>query len=130
MRLLLDTCAMLWYFDGSDRIRPALRDTLTDRHNDLYCSDVSLLEVVIKYQLGTLPLPRPPSQLIPVLRDRHGIEPLALAAGAIVMLESLPLLHRDPFDRLLVAQALDHRLTLVTPDPLVRQYAVPCLWDP
>jgi PIN domain nuclease of toxin-antitoxin system len=130
VRLLLDTCALLWYLDGSERIQPALRDVLTDGRNDLYSSDVSLLEMVIKYQLGKLPLPAPPSQLIPALRDRHGIEALALDAAAILALEHLPLLHRDPFDRLLVAQAVTRQLTLVTPDPMIRQYDVPCLWNP
>ena len=129
MRLLLDTCTLLWYCNGSPQIRVTLRDALTDPANDLYASDVSLLEIEIKYQLGKLPLPHPPSRLFPLLLERHGIDPLNLQTAAIYGLEELPLLHRDPFDRLLIAQARAHQLTLVTPDPLIRQYDVPCLWN-
>ena len=128
MRYLLDTCALIWFFEGSEQIAPSLQDTLTDPLNDILVSDVSVLEVVIKHQLGKLWLPLAPSRLIPSLVRKHGMEPLALDTAAIFQLERLPPLHRDPFDRLLIAQAQVHNLTLVTPDPLIRQYMVPCLW--
>ena len=129
MRYLLDTCALIWFFEGSAQIAPSLRDVLTDPLNDLLVSDVSVLEVVIKYQLGKLRMPQVPSRFMPLLIRKHGLEPLALDTSAIFQLERLPPLHRDPFDRLLIAQAQVHDLTLVTPDPLIQQYAVPHLWS-
>ena len=126
---LLDTCVALWHFEGSDRISPELREVLTNPANDLYLSDVSVLEIVIKYRLGKLPLPRPPSRLVPVLARKHLMVTLVLRTSAVFRLESLPALHQDPFDRLLVCQALDARLELVTPDPLVQKYDVPWFWS-
>jgi PIN domain nuclease of toxin-antitoxin system len=128
LRLLLDTCVLIWYFDGSGAISAAMRDELTDPAHELFMSDVSALELVIKCSLGKLKLPAAPSRLLPALARKHLISPLPLTREAIFGLESLPWLHRDPFDRLLVAQALAHHLTLVTPDQQVRQYAVSTQW--
>jgi PIN domain nuclease of toxin-antitoxin system len=126
---LLDTCVVIWFFEGSERIPDSLRATLLDPRHDLYLSDVSILEVVIKYRLGKLPLPKPPSEIMLPLARKHLMDPLPLTAPAMFRLETLPDLHRDPFDRLLVCQALEHRLELVTPDPLVRQYEVSSIWE-
>jgi len=129
VRFLLDTCALLWYFEGSAKIPEALRDALTDPVNEILASDVSIQEIVLKYSLGKLVFPRRPSVLLPALIERHLIEHLPLSRDAIFLLESLPAHHRDPFDRLLIAQALVHGLQIVTPDPLIRQYDVATVWD-
>jgi PIN domain nuclease of toxin-antitoxin system len=128
MKFLLDTCALIWWFEGSDSIPEELKDELTDPVHDVFMSDVSLLEIVIKYQLGKLPLPKPPSRLILPLARKHMIELALHGPDSILALEKLPLLHRDPFDRLLVAQAITQKLTLVTPDPKVHQYDVAYRW--
>lgn len=128
MRFLLDTCALLWYFEGSDRIPVTLRDSLTDPANEVFASDVSVLEIVLKHSLGKLILPGRPSALLPRLLEEHLIDELPLSREAIFRLESLPHHHRDPFDRLLIAQALVHDMQLVTPDPLIRQYDVDTTW--
>jgi len=83
---------------------------------------------VIKHQLGRFPLPAVPSRLLPTLAKKHHLESLPISLGAIFEVESLPLLHRDPFDRLLIGQALSENYTLVTPDPLIQQYPVSVLW--
>jgi PIN domain nuclease of toxin-antitoxin system len=119
---------MLWLFAGSERIPNELVDELTDPAHDVFFSDVNLLEIVIKYQLGKLPLPRSPSKLLLPLARRHQIEYLPLTAAAIFELEALPLHHRDPFDRLLVAQARTERLTLASPDPKIQRYQVDWRW--
>jgi PIN domain nuclease of toxin-antitoxin system len=130
MRLLLDTCTALWVFEGHRCIRGRMRDQITDPGHEVYLSDVSLLEIVIKYRLGKLPLAAKPSKLIPPLARRHAIDRLQLTAEAVFRLEDLPDHHRDPFDRLLVCQALAHGLTLVTPDPLIHRYeGVSLLWS-
>jgi PIN domain nuclease of toxin-antitoxin system len=125
---LLDTCVALWHFEGNATISNKLRELLTDPTHDLYLSDVSVLEIVIKHRLGKLPLPRPPSRIVRPLAQKHLMEILPLSTPEIFRLEALPDLHRDPFDRLLICQALELRLDLITPDPLIRQYDVPTLW--
>lgn len=128
MRLLLDTCVAVWMFEGASSLPESVRQALTDPGNDAYFSDVSLLEIEIKYSIGKFPLDAPPSRSILPLVRKHALDILPLSTRDIVTIESLPLLHRDPFDRLLVAQALANGLTLVTPDPLIRQYDVQSLW--
>jgi PIN domain nuclease of toxin-antitoxin system len=125
---LLDTCAALWYFEGSAELRPSLRETLTNPASEVFFSDVSLLEIVIKHQIGKLPMRKKPSLLIPHLVEAHGLDTLPIRARDILRLESLPMHHRDPFDRLLVAQAIDNKLTIVSPDPLLRAYGADILW--
>ena len=128
MAYLLDTCVAIWMFEGSPRIPLPVRDRLTDLGETLYLSDVSILEIVIKHQLGKFPLAQPPSRVLLPLARKHLLEILPLCSAAIFELEKLPDLHRDPFDRLLVAQSRLHRLTLVTPDPLIHQYGGSHLW--
>lgn len=128
MKLLLDTCALIWFFAGSDRINHRLRSLLTDPGNDLRMSDVSVLELVIKHQLGKLGWEQPPSRLLPALARKHRLNSEPLTVQAIYHLEVLPFLHRDPFDRLLIAQAVTSDCLLVTPDPLIRQYSVKTIW--
>ena len=82
----------------------------------------------MKNALGRLPLPEAPVHYVPSARTRHGIEPLALDEEATLQLPKLPALHRDPFDRMLVCQAIAHGLDVVTPDPAITQYPVRTLW--
>jgi PIN domain nuclease of toxin-antitoxin system len=129
MRLLLHTCVAIWIFEGSPRISPALRALLTDPDHGVWSSDFSVLEVVIKHRLGKLALKEAPSRRLPCLVRAHGRGSLPLSDRAIHRLETLPPLHADPFDRLLIGQALAHRLVLVTPDERIRQYEVPVRWE-
>jgi len=126
--LLLDACALIWFFAGSDRLSGQVRELLTDPGNEVRMSDISVLELVIKHQLGKLSWKQPPSRLLPVLARKHRLDPAPLTREAVYYLEQLPMLHRDPFDRLLVAQASTSGCALVTPDPLIRQYPVQTIW--
>jgi PIN domain nuclease of toxin-antitoxin system len=128
MNYLLDTCVALWYFAGSSRIPPLIQEELTDPANLLAVSDASALEVVIKHTLGKLPLKQAPSSFWGELIHQHGMERLPIGPAEIFLWGDLPLLHRDPFDRLLIAQARQHDLCLVTPDPLIRQYDAHTWW--
>lgn len=125
---LLDTCTALWLMADSDKLPRNVAERLTDPTHRLLFSDVSLLEIVIKHRLGKLGLRKKPSQLFPKLPKEHGCERLPLGAAAILRLESLPMHHRDPFDRLLVTQALVHKLVLVSPDPKLRKYDAEVFW--
>jgi PIN domain nuclease of toxin-antitoxin system len=81
----------------------------------------------VLHRFGKLPLPHPPAEYLPRHRSAHGILSLSIDEGSMPHLAMLPLLHRDPFDRMLVAQALQHGLTIVTLDPLILADPVPCL---
>jgi PIN domain nuclease of toxin-antitoxin system len=124
MRLLLDTHVFLWFITGDQKLPGSLRDCIRDRANDVFLSVVSIWEASIKYQLGKLPLREPPGTYLPRQRERHGIAGLAIDEAAVAHLDELPLLHRDPFDRMLICQATEHDLTLVTVDDAVKAYSI------
>jgi PIN domain nuclease of toxin-antitoxin system len=128
LRLLLDTCTFLWIAARSDDLSPRARECFADPDNDVYLSVVSAWEIALKHALGRLPLPEPPAQFVPAERERHGIDVLLLDEESALHLDRLPLLHRDPFDRMLVCQALVHGLAILSPDPLVSRYPVRTVW--
>jgi PIN domain nuclease of toxin-antitoxin system len=128
MRLLLDTCTFLWVITDHQALSDRARDLFTDPANEAYVSGVSVWEMAVKFSLGKLPLPEAPERFIPEERERHAILPLMLDEQAALYLHRLPALHRDPFDRMLICQGIQHELTLLTPDPLITQYAVRTIW--
>ena len=124
MRLLLDTHVFLWYITADPRLPAPFLVAIREPANDVYLSAASIWEAVIKHGLGKLPLPAPPAEYLPRQRDAHGIDALPIDEGAMTHLANLPALHRDPFDRLLIAQALQHALTIATLDSHVALYPV------
>ena len=127
MRLLLDTHLFLWYITADPKLPAPFRAAIQNPDNEVYLSVASVWEAVIKYDLGKLPLPAPPAEYLPQQRDAHGIASLPIDEGAMSYLAGLPPLHRDPFDRLLVAQALQHELKVATVDSDIAAYPVPLL---
>ena len=129
MRLLLDTATFLWLAEGDTNLGEAARDAITDPANAVLLSSASAWEIAIKHSLGRLQLRVPPEDYVPRQRRLHRIESLAISEEATLQVGKLPDLHRDPFDRLLVAQAIVHGLTIATPDRLIKDYPVPTLWQ-
>lgn len=127
MKLLLDTHVFLWYISGDSKLPASTRDAIRDRGNAAYLSVVSVWEAIVKHRLGKLPLPEPAEQYQPAQRERHEISSLQLDEPSVAQLRSLPSLHRDPFDRMLVCQALQHGLVIATADDAVRAYPVAVL---
>ncbi len=127
MRLLLDTHVFLWYISADPQLPVVFRDAIRDPANEAYLSVASVWEAVIKYALGKLPLPKAPAEYLPQQREAHRIATLPIEEAAFAHLASLPPLHHDPFDRILIAQALQQGMTLVTVNDLVRAYPVPLL---
>ncbi len=123
MRLLLDTHIFLWLQTAPERLGERL-GLVEDQRNDLFVSAASSWEIAIKYQLGKLPLPEPPERYVPARLLAIGAQALAVEHPHALAVSTLPALHRDPFDRLLVAQATLLDLTLLTADPAVAQYPV------
>ena len=84
--------------------------------------------MIVKYKLGRLPLPEKPQQFIPQQRFIHGIQPLPVEESDVLELETLPNLHKDPFDRMIICQAKARNLTILTPDNTIRSYPVKTAW--
>ncbi len=128
MKLLLDTCTFLWLITDDPALSSKARDLFADPANEAYLSTVSVWEIEVKFGLGKLPLPQASERFIPAQRERHGVATLPLEEQSVFYLSRLPSLHRDPFDRMLICQAIHHELTLLTPDPMITQYAVKTAW--
>lgn len=124
MNLLLDTHVFLWLQTEPERLGEHLH-LVEDRRNDLLVSAASSWEIAIKYQLGRLPLPEVPERYVPRRVRAIGAHAIAVEHSHALAVANLPALHRDPFDRLLVAQAVLLELTLVTADPIVAEYPAP-----
>lgn len=127
MRILLDTHIFLWYISGDPKLPNDVRDSIRDTGNDVYLSVVSVWEANIKHSLGKLPLPESAGVYLPKQRERHGISSLTLDGASVSRLGSLPQIHRDPFDRMLVCQAIEHGLVISTVDDFIREYPVAAL---
>ena len=127
MKILLDTHIFLYYISADKRLPDSLRGLIQDTTNEVYLSVVSVWEITVKYQLGKLPLPESPLTYIPKQRKRHAILPLALDEDSVSGLLSLPDIHRDPFDRMLICQAWHSSLVLASLDSFVRDYPIPIL---
>jgi PIN domain nuclease of toxin-antitoxin system len=127
MRLLLDTCTFLWIAGGSPRLSLTAHDHFL-RAEEAYLSVVSVWEIAVKHGLGRLPLPEAPYRWVSAQREARGLASLPLDEEAVLHLQKLPLLHQDPFDRLLVFQAVAHGLTILTPDDPIAQYPIRTIW--
>ncbi len=128
MKLLLDTCTFLWFQADSPQLSPTARAHILDPANEVYLSAVSVWEIARKYAQGGLSLPAHPSTLIPAVRKNSGIESLSLTETDALAAEKLQLFHKDPFDRMLIAQALMGGLAIVTPDRAFELYPVRVIW--
>jgi PIN domain nuclease of toxin-antitoxin system len=127
MKILVDTHVFLWYITAHANLPTSWKSLLQDSGNDVYLSVVSVWEASIKFRIGKLALPEAPETFLPDQRLKHGFATLGLEEDAVRHLPNVPLLHRDPFDRMLICQALEHGLTLLTVDAAVRAYPVACL---
>ena len=123
MRLLLDTHVLLWWLDNPNLIAEPARDAVADPDNSVLVSTVSVWEIAIKRGLGKLTAP---GDLEAAITD-CGFQELQISTAHALFTETLPFHHRDPFDRMLVAQTLVENCHLVTHDALIEQYGVPTL---
>lgn len=128
LRLLLDTCTFLWILTDDPQLSSEAVDLFTAPENEVFLSSVSTWEIAVKHGLGRLPLPRPPAEFVPAMRVAHGIDTLVLEEESTLHVSRLPPYHKDPFDRMLVCQAIVQNLTILTPDNDVRQYPVRTRW--
>ncbi|HUH05387.1 MAG TPA: type II toxin-antitoxin system VapC family toxin [Kofleriaceae bacterium] len=127
MKLLLDTHVLLWSATEPDRLSVEARTALEDGANDVLVSIISAWEIAIKQSLGKLELAKPAEQWLPAVLERTGFEVAELGLAAALRVRGLAWHHRDPFDRFLIAQALEEGYTIVTHDGVFAAYGVAVL---
>jgi PIN domain nuclease of toxin-antitoxin system len=128
MKLLLDTHAFLWFIMGSPNLSANARALIEDQANEKFVSLASLWEMAIKVSIGKLTLSAPFDALIPAQLTLNGFETLNVEIAHISKLISLPLHHSDPFDRLLIAQAIVEQMHIVSIDSAFDAYPIKRLW--
>jgi PIN domain nuclease of toxin-antitoxin system len=129
MNFLLDTAPLLWSLTRPEALSSKAREAIEDPENSIFYSILNLWEIQIKYQIGKLPLKAPPEKIFPNKLPAYAFERLNLEETAVYCLQSLPMIHNDPFDRLLIAQALTQHCTLITSDHNIQKYPLPLLWE-
>jgi PIN domain nuclease of toxin-antitoxin system len=130
VKILLDTHAFLWFIAGDSQLDVYARQLIEEPGNERYLSVATVWEITIKSSLGRLTIPTPPSTLIREHVWANAIDLLAITAEHFDTLHTLPYHHKDPFDRLLIAQAMHEGMLLITKDPAFDAYGVQIAWSP
>jgi len=128
MRLLLDTHAFLWWITDDSRLSDRARRSIAAKTHTVFLSAASGWEILLKAGLGRLTFLQDPERFIPEQVAVNGFEVLPVHLHHVLRIHSLPRLHRDPFDRVLVAQALSEQMALISGDPQIAQYPVDAVW--
>ena len=128
MRLLLDTHAFLWFFIGNTSLSARARALIEDKSNEKFFSVASLWEIAIKVSVGKLTLSAPFDDIFPDQIANNGIHLLSVTSAHVSAITALPFHHRDPFDRLLIAQAMIEQLQMVSADPALDAYSITRIW--
>jgi PIN domain nuclease of toxin-antitoxin system len=128
MKILLDTHAWLWWITNNKKLSQRAHEIIASGSNELFLSVASLWEVLSKVQIGKLPFPIPAGPYVREQLTRNGVRLLSISLDHVLRLEHLPLHHRDPFDRILVAQSLEEELPILTADPLFKDYSATLIW--
>jgi len=127
VKYLLDTHAVIWYFEDSPELPQKITELIDDPKINIYICSVSLWEIAIKINIGTLKLSMPFEDLISNIRNRD-FDIIQIEDEYLKQLSKLPFLHKDPFDRLIISSALAEKLTIITADENIQKYDVPWIW--
>jgi PIN domain nuclease of toxin-antitoxin system len=128
VRLLLDTQCWLWWFAQPEKLNEPVIETIANEANEVWFSVASVWEMGIKVSIGKLPLPEPLDRYVSTRMTQLGARSLEITAAHALRVAALPLHHRDPFDRMLIAQAQVENMTLVSADSMFNQYEISLLW--
>lgn len=128
MRILLDTHAFLWWVSDDPQLSTTAKTVISDPSNTVFLSVVSAWEIIIKQGTGKLTLPEPVEVYISDRIVSNQFVALSVELPHILRVASLPVLHRDPFDRLLIAQSQSDNLLMISADHLIRQYPITVIW--
>lgn len=129
MKALLDTHVFIWWILDDERLPFRVRDLLADEKNELFLSSASCWEMMIKSKIGRLQFPESPEKFIPDQMNLNKISGLPVQIAHSLHIYTLPEHHKDPFDRMLIAQAQVERMPIITNDSLLASYDVKILWD-
>ncbi|MCI0355332.1 MAG: type II toxin-antitoxin system VapC family toxin [Acidobacteria bacterium] len=128
MTCLLDTHCFLWAILNDPRLSAPASHILRDGRNHLFLSVASVWEIMVKVEIGRLPLPRPAADFMLSRIVSSGVQMLPIRLEHALRLEGLPMHHRDPFDRMLVAQAMEEDVPILSADPALRAYGAEIIW--
>jgi PIN domain nuclease of toxin-antitoxin system len=128
MKILLDTHTILWLVNGYEKLSSSAKELLLNDEHELFISVVSLWEMAIKVSLGKLSELDGGVGVVISKLESMPIEVLPITTDCIKTVESLPFIHRDPFDRMLVATAVSNDMTILTADSNIPQYSASCIW--
>lgn len=128
MKYLLDSVVWIWSIGSAERLSKQGRAILENGREEIYFSSASAWEVTIKARLGKLKLPAPPAQCVPAFMAKQGLRPLPITHTHALKVYDLPSHHQDPFDRLLIAQAILEQMTILTADRAFAKYPVDIVW--
>ena len=128
MQFLLDTHTFLWWIENDPQLSDTARNTIANASNELFFSAASSWEIAIKSQIGKLRVPANLEQFIAEELHNNHFTVLPIQLSHTLYVHTLPLLHRDPFDRILIAQSNVEKMSLLTIDPLIAQYGVQTIW--
>ncbi|MEO0684808.1 MAG: type II toxin-antitoxin system VapC family toxin [Cyanobacteria bacterium J06649_11] len=128
MKALLDTHAFIWWVTDDSRLSSTARGIIADESNVLFLSAASAWEIVIKVRLGKLNLPEPPETYIPSRLTMNRFESLPIQMVHALQVVNLPDFHRDPFDRIIIAQSQVEKMPIVTVDTKITRYPVDVIW--
>lgn len=128
MQVLLDTNAFLWWVTDDDKLSTTARSIISNFENTIFFSVASAWEIVIKYQIGKLPLPEPAKLYIPKRLEHYGFIRLSINMNDVLEVSNLQNYHKDPFDRIIIAQGRTHTLPIITADKKFSLYDVEIIW--
>ena len=128
MKALLDTHMFIWWNTDDQRLSERAREFIANRHNELFLSAASAWEIAIKAGRGRLTLPQSPQKYVASRMSRHHFQPLPIQISHALHVFTLPDIHRDPFDRLLVAQSQMEKIPIISADSLIARYDVEIVW--
>jgi PIN domain nuclease of toxin-antitoxin system len=128
VRLLLDTHSFLWFIGGDRQLSKKARDLISDVDNEVLLSLASIWEIAIKVSVGGMTLIKPLEEFFTEQLAENDIDVLPIALDEVFLVATLPLHHRDPFDRLIIAQGMVGDLAVVTKDPAFSHYSVKTIW--
>ncbi len=127
MKYLLDTHTLIWFMEGDHQLSKSAKDVIEDTSNEKFVSIVSFWEMAIKISLQKLDLKKPLKQLITEVLETD-IQVLPLSFNDILIVSQLPFHHRDPFDRIIIAQAITENITIIGQDSHFEEYDISIFW--
>lgn len=128
MKLLLDTHSLLWFLSGDSKLSQLARNSIEDNSNEKFVSAGSLWETAIKVSIGKIKLTAAFEELFPGQLDQNGFDLLPVLTEHVRLLTTMPFHHRDPFDRLFVAQSMAGDMTIVSTDDIFDSYGIARIW--